>query len=861
MNTPIPTQRRHKTVVWHNKLAFPAYEHKKFIRPGCPVVPCYFPGMLHYPGHVTSSALTNGILDALMAALRDEITAAKTLRGDTTTAMSDGHRTMQGSDSSMYTFLVDRSLMASDDTPVEVEVRGRRYPGSVISLIGDEITVNIESPEDLGDVVPHAGLITNLWFLPNRLLERFQYVRDGDEVANLDLADLVFTPATTPMAPSTLPPLPSLSSDGASLNPSQLKAIQTAVALPVSFVWGPPGTGKTATLAGIAETFAQRDLRVLVVAHSNAAVDEATMDIAAALQHTPFYENYQILRLGHFRAPELDRYDRVLFTRITAALQARFGSDRVTLLANQKLYLERARIVCTTLTQTFLSGLFPAAPFDVCCVDEASMASMPALYWALSRARSHAVLAGDFLQLPPVALAETAAAKSWLGRSIYQHLQIDTPKRARHDPRVALLDVQYRMHPQIAYLPNTLFYDGLLTTPPEVAARPGPQPPLTLVDTAQGGGWSMRVNGGSRFNIHSALTAVLLAQRLVGMPPQPRQVAIVTPYTAQARLVGSLLRDLKLERAVRTATVHRIQGGEVPTLIFDSVEAPGERPAPMVDDTREPAARLLLNVALTRAQQRLIMLAHPAHLRHSLRPEASLVRAVAAFARATTPVPSPTLTAPETARPLETDLADAMASVLVVVRDGRHAGRLPALLARVRPRVAVSAIVPPGGKIEHQGLVVRRMPGISDAASVVVIDGRIIWEGAGLFNGGMARRLEAPRAAALLEHSLARTTGVASPSSNAVTIQTREACPTCGALLVATFESKDVLLTCGRAPDCEFSRPLRKHARVTTERACPACGRPMILRLGNFGPFLGCSGYGQHVCKRTINLGRSRVAS
>ncbi|HXX38417.1 MAG TPA: hypothetical protein VEP50_09765 [bacterium] len=133
-----------------------------------------------------------------------------------------------------------------------------------------------------------------------------------------------------------------------------------------------------------------------------------------------------------------------------------------------------------------------------------------------------------------------------------------------------------------------------------------------------------------------------------------------------------------------------------------------------------------------------------------------------------------------------TDLANAVSKVLTIVRDGHQARHLPELFAHIRRRVSVTAIVPPGIKLEHDGLVARCIAGIPDAASLVVIDDRIVWKGTGLFNGGLARRLKAPRAATLLQHALARTTGVASPSSTTTAIQTRETYPTCGALLVAT---------------------------------------------------------------------------
>ncbi|HXQ64100.1 MAG TPA: AAA domain-containing protein, partial [Steroidobacteraceae bacterium] len=507
----------------------------------------------------TSISQATQLLEAFVGALRDEIAAAKSAKGDSVTSLTDGRRTQQGSDHAIYTFLMERPVAASDDVPVELEVGGRRYKGSVLYANGEELVLIVHSRQDLGSEITHAGLVSNLAFLPQRLRDRLELVHDGREAVDMSLAMQVFAPQSASamrFEPSELPAL----APGPAMNASQHQAACAAQTHPVSFVWGPPGTGKTVTLARIAEAFLRRGMRVLVVAHSNVAVDEAAADIAALLHDTPWYQNREILRLGHYRNEALEQYDRILFDRYAETIAHRLGSDREAAAEAQRLIIDRARVLCTTLTQTFVSGLFPETPFDVCLVDEASMAPLPYLWWALTRAHSHASLCGDFLQLPPVALARTAAARRWLGRNIYQHLGITTPGHARNDPRVFLLNTQYRMHPRIAGIPNLLFYDGLLSSDPSTADRlDAAAKPLLLVDTSHAGAWCVRLARGSRLNLHSAHVATTLAHRFAGTPPAAGRVAIITPYAAQARLLGAFISDLGLARAVRVATVHRFQ--------------------------------------------------------------------------------------------------------------------------------------------------------------------------------------------------------------------------------------------------------------------------------------------------------------
>jgi len=79
-------------------------------------------------------------------------------------------------------------------------------------------------------------------------------------------------------------------------------------------------------------------------------------------------------------------------------------------------------------------------------------------------------------------------AQRWLGRSIYQHLQVDTVSKAKEDRRVCLLDTQYRMNPAISNIANQMFYDGLLTdgieTPRHVICEGLSESPLTTIDTS-----------------------------------------------------------------------------------------------------------------------------------------------------------------------------------------------------------------------------------------------------------------------------------------------------------------------------------------------------------------------------------------
>jgi superfamily I DNA and/or RNA helicase len=133
---------------------------------------------------------------------------------------------------------------------------------------------------------------------------------------------------------------------------------------------------------------------------------------------------------------------------------------------------------------------------------------------------------------------------------------------------------------------------------------------------------------GSRQNELHARLAVEAAQDLLDDVEElsdERPVAIVTPYRAQARLIWRSLRDARLERRVDVGTVHRFQGLERQAIVFDTVEAAPERPAPFMRGGYGSESMRLINVAITRAQSRLVIVADTAHLRRALPRDATLL--------------------------------------------------------------------------------------------------------------------------------------------------------------------------------------------------------------------------------------------
>lgn len=169
----------------------------------------------------------------------------------------------------------------------------------------------------------------------------------------------------------------------------------------------------------------------------------------------------------------------------------------------------------------------------------------------------------------------------------------------------------------ISGLANELVYGGRLIDAPGLRGRHGG---ARLVDTSSEGGHCERQDGSRLNRVHAEL-AVEIAAELAG----GGSVGIITPYRAQSRLVWRLLRQRRLEKTVDVGTVHRFQGLERQAIVFDTVEAPPVQPAPFVSGGYGSEAMRLINVAITRARSRLVVVANVRHLAQWLRPGSILL--------------------------------------------------------------------------------------------------------------------------------------------------------------------------------------------------------------------------------------------
>ena len=406
----------------------------------------------------------------------------------------------------------------------------------------------------------------------------------------------------------------------AELNAPQRAAVELALGEPeLSLVHGPPGTGKTRTLVEVIRQCVARGERILVTAASNTAVDNLAERLIAL--------RVPLVRIGHPArvAPEVE--GRTLDALVEASDSYKLGKgwtaeaeqirrtaekrhargaltyrerrgmfneanrllkDARKLLATaQDSVLIQTRVVCATCSGVD-TKLLSRMEFDRVVIDEATQAPDPISLIALLRA-PRAVLAGDPRQLPPTIL-DDEAARAGLGSTWFERIA-----RA-HPELVAMLTVQHRMNTQLMRFPSDSMYESKLVAAPQVAAwtledlgvRPDPlRPgPLVFIDSA-GRGWEEERSGEdpSTRNPGNAERITAEVRRLLRRGLLPEQLAVITPYEAQARLLRGLLPEERA-RGLEIGTVDGFQGREKEAILVDLVRSNSDGQVGFLADIR-----------------------------------------------------------------------------------------------------------------------------------------------------------------------------------------------------------------------------------------------------------------------------------
>ena len=534
------------------------------------------------------------------------------------------------------------AILLSDGNPIT----GAVVTGTIVHISSTQVTVwmpeRIAQPsliDKYGSDIVHTRTIHNLlrWLHADPRLRALVAGKERPQFNNVSI------------------------SPRADFNDEQNLAVERAVQMrDYLLVHGPPGTGKTSVIAEIVKQLTGQGQRVLLAAFTNQAVDNMLL----RLDREGFH-NY--VRLGHDRSVHANVQPHLLKQLMAEQLLDESQHQHI------RELLRTIPVVAST-TATWSSEKYAPSvrdnhseealfQFDVAIIDEASQLTIPAILGALRFAKRF-ILVGDEKQLPPLVLSKEAAAQG-LSDSLFSFLKAQEEIYMQEQPRekaaCVALRTQYRMNQWISHFASRVFYNSALIAAPSVAKRvleyhvgtpnagvqfiapnvasAAPAPNIIpAAPTTQEAAWltqtlrpeyplvfvnvsSENERDGLKISNAEARAVRSVVQGLLVRGIAESDIGIIAPYRAQvANIRRHLFSDydqtswhaLSSDSPMSVDTVDRFQGGERTVIImsFATTQTP-DATSPMRDFLTNPNR---LNVALTRAQRKLVVVGHAAAL-------------------------------------------------------------------------------------------------------------------------------------------------------------------------------------------------------------------------------------------------------
>lgn len=451
-----------------------------------------------------------------------------------------------------------------------------------------------------------------------------------------------------------------------SLNPSQKSAIENALSCENFFlIHGPFGTGKTRTLVELISQETRQNHKVLATAESNAAVDnilERLMENKklnlTRLGHPQRVSDHNITQTLAYKVEKHELNSRIKkihkkidkliekrnsFTRPTPQLRRGYGNydilhnaskgkggrgvspekmksmaqwiecnqeidelhDDIKRVENKMIrdIIEISDVILATNSSAALDSI-AKTKFDVTIIDEASQATIPSILIPIAKARRF-ILAGDHKQLPPTIISAKAGD---LEKTLFEELIKIYPSKSQ------LLNVQYRMNKLLMKFPNKEFYNNGLKSDTSVDEikiddllnSNNHEEALLFINTSNvdNNREAHLKDSKSIMNRLESEIAVRIAKDYLDAGISEEDIGIISPYADQVKVIQE-------KTPVEVKTVDGFQGREKEIIIISTVRSNDDGNIGFLKDLRR------LNVAITRAKRKLIIVGNKETLKNS----------------------------------------------------------------------------------------------------------------------------------------------------------------------------------------------------------------------------------------------------
>lgn len=250
------------------------------------------------------SAQAKEFKDKLGAAIAREFEVATELsHGERKNQVRDGHQERQKGNSYIYAFNDLSGTPPEEGMKISFSAEDRKTQGRYLGEVNSQYQFEIE--DDFGPSIELANIGSDPLFLIEKQVELLK----NDSLFENQVALASLGIANYPEVENCLPK--SIFSEG--LNRRQSDALSGAGGNAVTYIWGPPGTGKTTTMGSLVAALAELGQKVLLISNTNLAVDTALERCVDRFKIVDSINPGLMLRLGNPVKPEIiDKYGALI---------------------------------------------------------------------------------------------------------------------------------------------------------------------------------------------------------------------------------------------------------------------------------------------------------------------------------------------------------------------------------------------------------------------------------------------------------------------------------------------------------------------------------------------------------------------